>query len=148
MTLLNSKSSFKLLWRKEAQEVAKLREFRYKGVNAQGNRVSGSMEAMSRNEARFILERDGIFDLDLSAKKSLLSLEIGRTVSLETLLQITRQLASFSEAGIPAAKGIGILAQTADDKKMREILEEILVEIEGGSHLSDAVKQYPSVFPR
>jgi type IV pilus assembly protein PilC len=148
MTLLNSKSSFKLLWHKEAQEVAKLREFRYKGVNAQGNRVSGSMEAMSRNEARFILERDGIFDLELSAKKSLLSLEIGRSVSLETLLQITRQLASFSEAGIPAAKGIGILAQTADDKKMREILEEILVEIEGGSHLSDAVKQYPSVFPR
>ena len=148
MTLLNSKASFKLLWQKEAKEVAALREFQYKGVDIRGKNTSGTMTAMSRSEARFILERDGISELSISNKKNWYDIEVGRSVSLESLLQITRQLASFAEAGIPAAKGISILTQTADDKKMREILEEILIDIEGGSHFSDAVKQFPAVFPR
>jgi type IV pilus assembly protein PilC len=148
MTLLNSKASFKLMWQKEAKEVAELREFSYKGFDVRGNKTSGTITAMSRSEARFMLERDGNSELEINNKKNWYDIEFGRAVPLEVLLQITRQLASFSEAGIPAAKGISILTQTADDKKMREILEEILIDIESGSRLSDAVKQYPTVFPR
>jgi type IV pilus assembly protein PilC len=148
MTLLNSKASFKILRQKDAKEVSKLREFTYKGVDIRGNKTSGSLTAMSRSEVRFVLERDGISELEISLKKNWYDMEFGRTVTLESLLQITRQLASFAEAGIPAAKGIEILTKTADDKKMREILEEILIDIEGGSQFSDAVKQFPSVFPR
>ena len=66
MTLLNSKASFKLLWQKEAKEVAALREFQYKGVDIRGKNTSGTMTAMSRSEARFILERDGISELSIS----------------------------------------------------------------------------------
>ncbi len=148
MTLLNSKASFKLLWRKDVQEVSKLHDYTYEGVNVQGEAAKGSVTAMSRAEARYLLERDGNSDLSISIKKNWYDMEFGHPVSMENLLQVTRQLASFAEAGIPAAKGIEILSQTADDKKMREILEEILIEIEAGSRFSDAVKQYPSVFPR
>ena len=136
------------MWQKEAKEVAELREFSYKGFDVRGNKTSGTITAMSRSEARFMLERDGNSELEINNKKNWYDIEFGRAVPLEVLLQITRQLASFSEAGIPAAKGISILTQTADDKKMREILEEILIDIESGSRLSDAVKQYPTVFPR
>lgn len=103
---------------------------------------------MSRSELRFILERDGISDITISHQKHWYDIEFGRPVSLEVLLQVTRQLASFSEAGIPVAKGIGILSETTDDKRMAEILEEILVDIEGGAQLSECVKQYPNIFPR
>jgi type IV pilus assembly protein PilC len=148
MTLLNSKASFKLLRQKDVKEVSSLREFSYKGLDINAKSISGTVTAMSQSEARYVLERDGISNLTITAKKNWYEIQIGRTVSLESLLQITRQLASFAEAGIPAAKGIAILTQTADDKKMREILEEILIDIEGGSQFSEAVNQFPSVFPR
>ena len=148
MTLLNSKTSFKLLKFGEAEQHSKLAEFKYAGLNAQGETVSGTRLAMSRSELRFILERDGISDITISHQKHWYDIEFGRPVSLEVLLQVTRQLASFSEAGIPVAKGIGILSETTDDKRMAEILEEILVDIEGGAQLSECVKQYPNIFPR
>jgi type IV pilus assembly protein PilC len=103
---------------------------------------------MSRNEARYVLERDGLSSISISNKKHWYDIEFGRVVSLEVLLQVTRQLASFSEAGIPVAKGIAILSETTDNKRMAEILEELLLDVEGGAQLSDAVKQYPNVFPR
>ena len=148
MTLLNSKTSFKLLKFGEAEQLSKLAEFKYAGLNAQGETFSGTRLAMSRSELRFILERDGISDITISHQKHWYDIEFGRPVSLEVLLQVTRQLASFSEAGIPVAKGIGILSETTDDKRMAEILEEILVDIEGGAQLSECVKQYPNIFPR
>jgi type IV pilus assembly protein PilC len=148
MTLLNSKASFKVLRRSEAAEVAKLKEFKYQGIDIKGSPVSGVLTSVSKNEARYLLERDGISNLAITANKHWYEVELGRPVSLESLLQVTRQLASFSEAGIPAAKGISILSQTADDKKMREILDAILLDIEGGSQFSEAVRQYPNVFPR
>ena len=148
MTLLNSKTSFKLLKFGEAEQLSKLAEFKYAGLNSQGETVSGTRLAMSRSELRFILERDGISDITISHQKHWYDIEFGRPVSLEVLLQVTRQLASFSEAGIPVAKGIGILSETTDDKRMAEILEEILVDIEGGAQLSECVKQYPNIFPR
>ena len=148
MALLNSKTSFKLLKFGEAEQHSKLAEFKYAGLNAQGETVSGTRLAMSRSELRFILERDGISDITISHQKHWYDIEFGRPVSLEVLLQVTRQLASFSEAGIPVAKGIGILSETTDDKRMAEILEEILVDIEGGAQLSECVKQYPNIFPR
>jgi type IV pilus assembly protein PilC len=148
MTLLNSKASFKLLRQHDLKSEAQLRQFSYKGIDIFGAEVAGNLSAMTRGEARFILERDGLSSLSIANKKQWYEIEFGRPVSLETLLQVTRQLASFSEAGIPVAKGIGILSETTDDKRMAEILEEILVDIEGGAQLSDSVKQYPSIFPR
>jgi len=148
MTLLNHKSSFKVLRKSAAVEASKLSEYSYKGIDIQGAATTGSLAAMSRNEARYVLERDGLSSISISNKKHWYDIEFGRVVSLEVLLQVTRQLASFSEAGIPVAKGIAILSETTDNKRMAEILEELLLDVEGGAQLSDAVKQYPNVFPR
>ncbi len=148
MTLLNHKSSFKVLRQRAAVEASKLSEYSYKGIDIQGVATTGSLAAMSRNEARYVLERDGLSSISISNKKHWYDIEFGRAVSLEVLLQVTRQLASFSEAGIPVAKGIAILSETTDNKRMAEILEELLLDVEGGAQLSDAVKQYPNVFPR
>jgi type IV pilus assembly protein PilC len=148
VTLLNSQSSFKLLRRKDVAEISQLVEYSYVGINIEGKHAKGKITARNRSEARFMLERDGYSELQISQSKHWYEMEFGRTISLEVLLQTTRQLASFSEAGIPAAKGIAILSQTSENKKMREILEEILTEVEGGAQLSEAVKQHPHVFPR
>ncbi|MEI6120292.1 MAG: type II secretion system F family protein [Actinomycetes bacterium] len=148
MTLLNHKSSFKVMRGKSAVAESALSLYTYKGIGIDGAATTGSLSAKSRTEARFVLERNGVSNISVANSKRWYDMEFGRPVSLEVLLQVTRQLASFSEAGIPVAKGISILSETTENKRMAEILEEILMDVEGGAQLSDAVKQYPNVFPR
>ena len=133
---------------KSAVAESALSLYTYKGIGIDGTTTTGSLSAKSRTEARFVLERNGVSDISVANSKRWYDMEFGRPVSLEVLLQVTRQLASFSEAGIPVAKGISILSETTENKRMAEILEEILMDVEGGAQLSDAVKQYPNVFPR
>ncbi len=133
---------------KSAVAESALSLYTYKGIGIDGAATTGSLSAKSRTEARFVLERNGVSNISVANSKRWYDMEFGRPVSLEVLLQVTRQLASFSEAGIPVAKGISILSETTENKRMAEILEEILMDVEGGAQLSDAVKQYPNVFPR
>ena len=133
---------------KSAVAESALSLYTYKGIGIDGTTTTGSLSAKSRTEARFVLERNGVSNISVANSKRWYDMEFGRPVSLEVLLQVTRQLASFSEAGIPVAKGISILSETTENKRMAEILEEILMDVEGGAQLSDAVKQYPNVFPR
>ena len=133
---------------KSAVAESALSLYTYKGIGIDGTTTTGSLSAKSRTEARFVLERNGVSNISVANSKRWYDMEFGRPVSLEVLLQVTRQLASFSEAGIPVAKGISILSETTENKRMAEILEEILMDVVGGAQLSDAVKQYPNVFPR
>jgi type IV pilus assembly protein PilC len=148
VTLLNSNTSFKFLKKKDVEIVKSLTQFNYKGQDLWDKPTSGTITAKSRSEARFMLERDGVTNLQVTEKRNWWNLEIGKVVSLEALLQMTRQLASFSEAGIPAAKGIEILSNTSPDKRMRDVLAEVLYEVEGGANLSEAVMQHPNIFPQ
>jgi len=119
----------------------------YQGQDVDGKKVSGVVESTSRGKVQYELEEEGVVNLSIKVKQPLLQIEFGKTVSGEVLLQVTRQLSSFAQAGIPAARGLAILASTTDNKSMRGVLEELVIEIEGGATLSESVGHYPHVFP-
>ena len=121
--------------------------YKYSGVLESGEKKSGTVKAATWGEAQYGLQRDGILNLEIKVSKPLLAMEFGKSVPLEVLLQTTRQLASFSQAGISAARAISILAKTTDHKKMKLILEELVQDIEGGATLSESVSRHPHVFP-
>lgn len=121
--------------------------YKYSGLLESGEKKSGTVKAATWGEAQYGLQRDGIQNLELKLHKSLLAMEFGKSVPLEVLLQTTRQLSSFSQAGISAARALAILAKTTDHKKMQLILEELVQDIEGGATLSESVSRHPHVFP-
>lgn len=121
--------------------------YKYSGELESGEKKSGTVKAATWGEAQYGLQRDGILNLELKVHKPLLAMEFGKSVPLDVLLQTTRQLASFSQAGISAARAIAILAQTTDHKKMQLILQELVQDIEGGATLSESVSRHPHVFP-
>ena len=87
-----------------------VKKFSYTGVDTDKNKVSGVVESSTRGKVKYQLEENGITNLSITVKKSLLQMEFGKSVSGEVLLQTTRQLSSFAQAGIPAARGLAILA--------------------------------------
>ncbi len=121
--------------------------YKYSGIDATGAKKSGKMKATAHSDVQFKLQEEGLTDLQIRLGQAWYEMEFGKTVPGDVLLQVTRQLASFSDAGISAARGLSILAGTTEHKKMRAILEELVVEIEGGSTLSESVARHPHVFP-
>lgn len=143
----NRKKGFSLK-RKPSEEPAKEKTFAYSGYDTSGNQVSGKLTAMTFNDAKFEISRLGLSKTEFSEVKKWWNLEFGRAVPLKTLLQATRQLASFAQAGIPIIKGIGLMARAAENARMRVVFSEIKGEIEGGSNFSEAVSHHPNIFPR
>jgi type IV pilus assembly protein PilC len=122
--------------------------FTYSGFDASGNQVDGKLTALTFNDAKFEISRLGLSNVEFREVKKWWQLEFGRAVPLKTLLQATRQLASFAQAGIPIIKGIGLMARAAENPRMRTVFAEIQGEIEGGSNFSEAVSHHPNIFPR
>lgn len=80
-------------------------------------------------------------------KQTYWDIEIGRPVPQSVLLQVTRQLASFTSAGIPIIEAINLLADTTKNKRMREVLVDMGRAVNGGLTLPQAVKLNAKVFP-
>jgi type IV pilus assembly protein PilC len=75
-------------------------------------------------------------------------IEFGRPVPESVLLQVTRQLAAFSAAGIPILDSIELLVRSVKHKRMSSTLADIGTQIRGGSSLSQAVAIHSKIFPK
>lgn len=124
-----------------------IRKFKYSALDESNTEKKGEVEANTYSEAKFKLEALNLHNIVVSEKVDLLNLEFGSVVPAKVLLQITRQLASFAQAGIPVVKALQILSSTCEHKRMRKVLIQIREEILSGTTLTEAIKQHPKVFP-
>ncbi len=66
-----------------------------------------------------------------------------KTANLNTF---TRQLSTLTDAGIPVVQSLNILEEQMKVSKLKQILAEVAVDVEGGSSLSEALSQHPKAF--
>ena len=75
-------------------------------------------------------------------------IEFGKAVPTSVLLQVTRQLAAFSAAGIPILDSLEMLTKSLKNKRMSATLTDVGDQIRNGASLSTAVASHPKVFPK
>lgn len=131
----------------KTKEVKQGGKYQWLGVDAQGNDRKGVIEAPSFGQARIKLENEGIALDSLTAYRPWWQLEFGNPVPPQVLVQTTRQLASFAQAGIPLAKGLQILSESSQHARMKQVLGEVHQELESGTTLSEALAHQGKVFP-
>lgn len=123
-------------------------KFKYAAVTEEGTTVTGVVKSDTIGEARTLLLSKGIDSPELEEKKSVLQFEITKErVSRSELMHFSRQLAAFLRAGIPILEGIQVLQESASNKTMRRVLEEIGESLRGGDTFLGAVNAHPEVFP-
>jgi len=126
---------------------SKPKAYKYKGIDKNHKKISGVLKGNTYGQVEYVLHEKGITDLAIHQKRKWWQLEFGKTVNGAILLQTTRQLTSFANAGIPTSRALEILAMTTEEKMMRSVLDEIVIDIKGGATLSETVSRYPQVFP-
>ncbi|MCL1050064.1 type II secretion system F family protein [Shewanella abyssi] len=124
--------------------------YQYRGRSAQGEQVTGQLDASSESAAADQLMSRGVIPLELSPAKelkefSLKSLFKGK-VALEELQIFTRQMYSLTRSGIPMLRAIAGLSETTHSQRMKDALNDISVQLTSGRPLSSAMNQHPDVF--
>lgn len=67
-------------------------------------------------------------------------------VKTKNLNTFTRQLSTLTDAGIPVVQSLNILEEQMKVCRLKNILAEVAVDVEGGSSLSEAMAQHPKAF--
>ncbi len=122
-------------------------KFLYKAKNDKGEIISGSVSASSEGEAERILFKNKLFAMEIKSDSALFSRSIfKKKVSLRDKAVFARQLATMIESGLPLTKAISIQVSQAESENLKEIYQDIYMDLEEGHAFSTALSKHPEAF--
>lgn len=125
--------------------------FDYVGTDATGKRRRGTVDAPNKGAALARVRELGITPASVTESSFLTrDLDVGifkKKIPLREVSLAVRQLATMIDAGLTLVRGLNIIAGQAENSRLRDVLKEVLRDIERGNPLSDAFEKRPDVFP-
>lgn len=122
--------------------------YTYSSIDAAGKKVRGSMDASNVPDLELRLKR---MDLDLIDCKlaGTKSTSFGsRKVTRKDLINFCFHMEQLTTAGVPVLDGLADLRDSSSQPRFKEIVADLIENIEGGSQLSAALARHPKVFDR
>jgi len=132
--------------------------FVYQGFDRGGKATKGVIDAETAKAARSKLRSQGIFPSNISEQQAGkvttgtgLNIEIDfkkvfQRVSPADLADMTGQLGTLINAGIPLVDAFNALVDQTENPKLKLVLVEIREQINQGDPLHKAMRKHPSVF--
>ena len=117
--------------------------YSYTAINKVGTKKKGIISAISEREARKLVK-----DLNLTPLKISESKNLGKTLRIKNkdIVLMTRQLATFLEAGTPIVDSIDITAKQTRNKNLIRVLFNLKEDLVQGKRLGNSMKKFPGVF--
>lgn len=125
-------------------------KFSYKARTKNGVLQSGIIEALSYEVAVTSLSKKGFFVTEIIEKKDTESFwrrfSLIKKIPKKELVIFFRELSVMLQSRVPVVQSITILAQQAENRNFKDVLEKIATSVEQGISLSDAMDSYPKIF--
>lgn len=127
-------------------------QYAYKAVDSRGNMVSGKRVASSEPELAVLLRRTGLELLkarpisSFQFFPSLQNLQFGGVSRFE-LIEFSNNMGVMLKGGVPLVEALSELREDQGNRFFKNILDNIVEEIEGGKALNEALKNHPKAFP-
>jgi len=125
----------------------------YTAINQSGSNVSGEIMADSIEMAENMLSAQGYIPSKIAEGGSVLSfgwwkkIEMRLTsVKADELILFTKQFRTMLNAGLPIIQLFGVLENQTENKKLRNIIVSITINLREGSTLYDAFAKHTGVF--
>ena len=122
--------------------------FTFTGTDAQGKRIAGERLADSKAAVTMQLRRERITPGAIKEKGkefALPKLGTGK-VPIKDLAVFFRQFSVMIDAGLPLVQCLEILAANQENQVFQKCLTGVRQSVEGGSTLSNAMRQFPKIF--
>ena len=128
--------------------------YTYKVRDKTGKIVEGSLEADSTTLVANRLREMGYVPVAIDKKStSAMSKELkipgfGGKPKLKDIAVMSRQFATMINSGLSLLRALNILVEQTENKVLAKILDEVRVDVETGSSLSQALARHPKAFNR
>ena len=123
-----------------------MKRFNYKAKEKEtGKLIKGNIQAENEQTAGRLLIEQGYIPQSVVEEGAGLFGFLNR-VTTKDRITFTRQLATLIGAGLPLATSLRTVAEQTQTKVMKNIVEEILANVESGKTLYDSFSQYPDTF--
>lgn len=124
-----------------------MQKFHYRAKDQQGKALVGIVETNSIETAVRLLREKELVILKITPERNFLAFlaKFHRSVSLSDLAAFTRQLAIMINAGVIITEALSIL-RTQTSGRMLVMVDQLLVDVEGGSSLAGALEKHTDVF--
>lgn len=122
--------------------------FKYKAINQEGKVIESVLVAPDEKDVNRQLVEMQMIPIAITQLKSRKTTgKLGLQIKETIVIMFTRQLYTLLKAGVPIVSSLNAVKEQTSDSNFKAITEAIVRDIEQGSKLSDALSQYPKVFP-
>ena len=123
---------------------------KYVAYTWQGQKVEGFLNVDREDEAREMLQQDNLIPYSLSQvrkKRSLVQIMPALfPPSAKELIEFSRGMASLLKSGIPMRESLNLLRNQSSGLGLKEVLRQVIEDIESGTRFSEACEKHRSVF--
>ena len=126
-----------------------MRKFNYEARDkATGKIIKSMVQADSETEAAKVLIAQGYMPLSLKEEdeNGNLLARLSNRITRKDRIIFSRQLATLIGAGLPLTQSLRTVLDQTSNKRMQEVVQEIIADVEGGKSLSSAFSKHPEVF--
>ena len=122
--------------------------FVWKGKTRTGALQEGVLLADSRDAALAVLRRQNIQVTNLREKGKEVRLlpRLPQGIDAKRVAVFTRQFSVMLDAGLPLVQCLEILGEQEENRRFREIINQVRSDVEQGSSLADAMRKHPVAF--
>ncbi len=126
-----------------------MKKYNYEARDSASDKIIKSVvQADSENSAAKLLSAQGFVPLkiELQDDKDNIFARLSGRITTKDKVVFTRQLATLIGAGLPLSQSLRTVQEQTANKRMQEIVQEIISDVEGGKSLSDSFSKHPEVF--
>lgn len=112
-----------------------------------GKIVRSTIQADSESAAARLLMVQNVVPIEIkvSSGNSKLLDKLNRVTSKDLVI-MTRQMSTMLNAGLPLAQVLATVAEQSQSRALKNIMSDVLSQVNGGGAFSDALAKYPDVF--
>lgn len=129
-----------------ARAVDPLQTFIWEGTDKRGTKMKGETSAKSANLLKAELRKQGIAPTVVKQKTKPMFGNAGKAITPGDVAIFSRMIATMMQSGVPMVQAFEIIAGGQKNPRLKDLLNAIKTDIEGGSSLSEALGKHPIYF--
>lgn len=128
-----------------AIKAVKASVYSWEGTDRKGAKLTGELTGHNQALIKAQLRKQGITPLKVR-KKSVSIFGEGKKIKPLDIAFFTRQMSTMMKAGVPLLQSFDIIGESADNSRMRTLVNDIKQDVAAGNSFASALKKKPEFF--
>ncbi|MDB5983867.1 MAG: type secretion system protein [Pseudomonas sp.] len=128
-----------------ATKAVKVSVYSWEGKDRKGAKIVGELTGHNQALVKAQLRKQGITPIKVR-KKAVSIFGEGKKIKPVDIAFFTRQMSTMMKAGVPLLQSFDIIGESADNPRMRTLVNDIKQEVAAGNSFAHSLKKKPEYF--